>query len=287
MHRRTPVLATAAAVLITAFGIAPAHATVPEITGVTVSPATIYPLIGNTKRPASSIITVQGDATSVDHIDIRNASSDTVRTLTLAGDHVTWNGRNDSATVVPAGTYDVIVLGAGDEASTFQAQITVSSKKLVHKTYTKTVTAAWSLADKFVGKCSTLRKPSKRKWAGSLGFYANTKCKKQTWNASAVSTAHVVQLPVAEQYVDMRVNTYGGAQKKGSRGLIRYFPVNGNNSVSDTFISPKVTTHTGPLRKTTGMVSSGRFIAWGFATAYKSQYDVKSFTVVVHYDVLG
>jgi hypothetical protein len=288
MNRRIPILATAAAVLITALGIAPAQAEVPDISAISASPTTIYPLINNAKRPGITTITVTGIASTVAALEIRNAADVKVRDLNLAGQNtVTWNGRDNSSAVVPGGSYKIVAIGSGSDVSAVEGAVTVSGQKLVHKTYTKTVTAAYSLAYKFVGKCSTLRKPSKRKWKGSLGFYANAKCKKQTWNASAVSTQHVLRLPAAEQYTDMRVNTYGGAHKRGSRGLIRYFPLTGNKSVSDTFISSKVGNHTGPLRKTTNMVSANHWISWGFVTAYKSQYDVKSFTVVVHYDVLG
>jgi hypothetical protein len=289
MRRRTSIFATAAAVLITAFGAVPAHATTPTIDSITASPSTIYPLVNNAKRPGSTTITISGDATTIDHLEIRNTSAVSVLNLPGGQNTYSWNGRATAGAVVPAGSYTVVAIGAGSEVATPSATITVSTKKLIHKTFTRTVTAAGSMFAKIVGKCSTLRKPSKRGWKGSLGLYSNTRCKTQTFKASLVSTAHVLRLPSAEQYLNLRVNTYGGAAKakKHSRGVIRYLQVSGGAPVSTTFLSSKVGNHTGPLRSTQGLVDGQRFIAWNFVTAYKAQYDVKNFTVVVHYDVLG
>lgn len=291
MLRRIPVLATAAAVLITVFGIAPANAAAPDITGLSASPSTIYPLINNANRPGSTTITITGDASTVADLEIRDSTDTKVRDINPAGQNqVAWDGRNNSAAVVAAGTYTIVAIGAGSVVSPFDTTVTVSTKKLVLKSFTKTVTAAGSLVDKFVGKCSTLRKPSKRGWKGSLGYYSNTKCSNRSFLKAGVLGVHALRLPAAESYADVRVNLYGGAAKanKKSRGVLLYLDKTLENATGTVKVSPKLGNHNGLVRSAANLVASnGRFI-WSFSTAApKSKYDVKNFTVVAHYYVLG
>lgn len=291
MNRRTPVLAVVAALVVTAFGFAPANAAVPDITAISASPSTIYPLVNNAARPGSTTITVTGDATTVADLEIRNASEVKVRDLDLAGaSSIAWDGRDNSAVVVPAGTYTVVAIGTGSDVSPFTATVTVSGKKLVHKTYLRTVTAGASLVDQYVGKCSTLRKPSKRGWRGSLGYYSNTKCSNQSFEKAVVIGVHAIRLPVAERYVSVRVNLYGGAAKARttSRGILLYLDKTLENASGTVKVTSKLGNHFGLARGGANMVASNRRFAWSFATAApKAKYDVKTFTVVVHYDVLG
>jgi hypothetical protein len=293
MNRRTPILATAAAVLITAFGIAPAaDAAVPDITGLSAAPSTIYPLINNATRPGFSTITISGnDPATVVDLEVRNAGSVKVRDIFPGGQSTaTWDGRDASNHVVPAGVYTVFAIGSGSDVSPFTTTITVSTKKLVLKTFTRTVTAASTLIDRFVGKCSTLRKPSKRGWKGSLGYYSNTKCKSRLFNKAGVLAVHALRVPLAEKYVDVRVNLYGGAAKanKKSRGILLYLDKTQQNAYRSAVASSKLGIHRGKVRAGANMVASnGRFV-WSFSTAApKSKYDVKNFTVVVRYFVLG
>lgn len=286
MRRRMPVLALLAAVAATGVGVVPAQAAPPEVTAITSSPTTIYPNIATASRPGITTISVASAADDVSSLQIRNTGDATVRTFDLSSsDTVQWNGRNAAGNLVPAGTYTLIAFN-GDEAATVTGTVAVSLQHLVRKAYTVKVSptkAYW----KRVGKCSTLRKPSRRGWAHSYGYYANTKCRTQTWKASSVITVHKVRVPRAERYVNARIDTYGGAAKAGSRGAIDYWDNPAETFTSFRFSGSRVAWHKGITARATPLVDSDRFIAWRFVTAYKSQYDVAKFRVVVHYDVLS
>ncbi|HWU20829.1 MAG TPA: FlgD immunoglobulin-like domain containing protein [Nocardioides sp.] len=284
-----PVLALVAAIAATVVGVVPAQATAPpDVTAITASPATIYPRIGTAKRPAYTTITVESTTNDVTSLEVRDAADATVQTFDLtASDTTVWNGRDSGGSLVPAGSYTLIAFN-GTAAATVTGTVTVSLQRLVLKTYTVhtlPTRAAW----KYVGKCSTLRKPSRRGWTGSYGYYANTKCRTQTWLASAVITVHDVRVPAAERYVDARIDTYGGAAKRkpGSRAGIEYWNNTGKKWVSFRLIGSKVAWHNGATAGATPLIDSQRFISWRFYTAYQGQYDVAKFRVVVHYDVLS
>jgi len=248
----------------------------------------IYPLIATTAYPTLTRIDVTGDASPITGFVVRTSGGTVVRHLSLNVNKTVWNGRNDATKVVPTGTYFVFAVDVDGNRSASSTSVAVSRQTLVLKKFAKEVTASGSMFDKFVGKCSTLRIPSSRGVKGSLGFYANTKCGTQTFTSSAVSTAHAVKVPVAAKYVDVRVNTTGGAAivRKSSKGIIRYLTTAGAWT-SETTISSTYGIHTGPTRSTTGLIDPNQFFVWGFVTAYGSRYDVIRFTVVVRYYVLS
>ncbi|HJQ04224.1 MAG TPA: FlgD immunoglobulin-like domain containing protein [Nocardioides sp.] len=288
MLGRIPVLALIAAVATTLVCVAPAQAAPPDVTAITSSPATIYPRIGTAQRPATTTITVESTTNDVSSLEVRDAADATVKTFDLtASDTTQWNGRDTGGNLVPAGSYTLIAFN-GTEAAAVTGTVTVSLQHLVRKTYT-VQTLPTKAYFKHVGRCSTLRKPSRRGWAGSYGYYANTRCGTQTAAASEVITVHAVRVPAAERYVDARIDTYGGAAKAqpGSRGGIDYWNNPGQTFVAFRFAGSKVGWHTGATTSATPLVDAQRFIAWRFYTAFKSQYDVAKFRVVVHYDVLS
>lgn len=266
----------------------------PAITSITASPTTIYPLIaGNATYKSATTFTVTGavsDATTVQVV--RNSDKKLIATGTLTPVDAThgtfsWNGM-DGAVAASPGLY---LLQAGDSQGNFSSvvgQVNVSGLRLILKTWTRVYSPAGTLADKYVGKCSTLRKPSLRGWPYSLGYYANTRCASQTSTNSLVSTLHVGFLPKAVQYVDIHVTTYGGAAKSkpGSKAIIRYLTTAGKWTSNKT-LPGTMGYHRGTTRTTTGVVFKDRSFGWGFYTGFGYRYDVKSFTVVLHYKVLG
>lgn len=288
MLGRVPVLAVIAALTATLVGIVPAQAAPPDVTAVTSSRATIYPKVNTSKRPGTTTITVASNTDDVSSLEIRNAADATVRTFDLTtSDTVQWNGRDLNGNLVAAGAYTLIAFN-GAEAATVTGKVTVSLQRLVRKSYVvqSLPTRAYY---KYVGKCSTLRKPSKRGWTGSYGYYANTKCRTQTWNASAVITVHAVRVPAAERYVNARIDTYGGAAraKPRSRALIEYWNNTSESWTAARFNSSAVGWHSGVTAGATPLVDSDRYIAWRFSTAFKARYDVAKFRIVVRYDVLS
>lgn len=289
MLGRLPVLALIAALAGTLVGVVPAQAAPPDVTAITPSHPTIYPNIGTAKRPASTSITVTSNADDVTSLEVRAPGSDeVVQTFDLTGsDTAAWGGRDAGGDLVPAGTYTLVALNADGPASV-TGQVTVSLQRLVRKTYTTRLLPTKKFGT-YAGRCSTLRKPSKRGWVGSYGYYANTKCRRQTWNASAVVTLHGVRVPAAERYVDARVDTYGGAAKATprSRGGIEYWSDAAQKWASFRFNGSRVGWHNGATVGATSHIDSERYLVWRFFTAFNSRYDVAKFRVVVRYDVLS
>ncbi|RNL80875.1 hypothetical protein [Nocardioides marmorisolisilvae] len=273
----------------------------PPMTSVTASPTTIYPLVkDSTKYKSSTTFSILG--TGVPNVVAVNlykrvGTTDTFqRTLTLKPGSTsvrataTWSGLLAGSVPAPAGTYVVKLLDADGNAASKIGTVTVSGKKLVTKTWTKTVTPVGSLSGSTVARCSTLRTPSLRGWFKSLGYYANTRCASQTTADSLIRTAHAVILPSSGvvQYVDIRVDTYGGAAraKPGSKIRVRYLTTS-KKWVSTRTLAGTLGTHKGETHSTSGLVFSDHSFGWGMYTGYGYQYDVKSFTIVLHYKVLG
>jgi hypothetical protein len=281
----------------TAFTI---HRHGPLLDSITASPTTIYPLVKNdTTYKSSTKFTITGvGVPEITGVKLyKNSTGAFIRSLTLTpvdSTHatVTWSGLLADASPAPAGLYLLKAFDADGNPSTTVGSVTVSGKKLVLKTWTHTYTPAGTLADKYVGKCSTLRKPSLRGWSLSLGYYANTKCASQTSKDSLISTLHAVFLPKflpkVAQYVDYHVSVYGGAAKAkpGSKAILRYLDTNGDWSNEKT-MSGTLGYHAGTTRTAKGLVFQDHSIGWGVYTGFGYQYDVKSFTVVLHYKVLG
>ena len=257
----------------------------PIVSSVTRTTATVYPRIANATRPGSVTFTLTAPNLA-DIAAVKVRAGVTVVPLARVGNKVTWNGK--VGTTVKPGNYTLIVVDALGNSALTTGKVTVSGLQLVLKTYRTTVTARRSKFGQYVGRCSTLRTPSLRRWSGSLGFYANSKCATSGWTASASSTVHTAVLPAAERYVDLRVEVYGGAATRAprSKALLRYLPTTGSWTAEATMAS-RLGRHSGRTRSLAGMIFPGRSIYWGFATSDRQKYDVKSFTVVARYYVLG
>lgn len=279
--------------------------TPPDVTSIVTSPTKIYPLIsGNSTYKSSTKITVTGAGVpDVAVVSIYQLSTNTlVRTRTLTPVDAThgtavWDGRRYNGTPVSSGTYQIKVRDSAGNYSATVGTLVVSGYRLVTKTWTRTFTPAGTLADKYIGRCSTLRLPSLRGWYHSLGYYANTRCSSQTNTDSLISTLHSTFLPSkgVVSYVDIRVNVYGGAAraKPGSKARIRYLHVPKSAGqqgywFDDKTVSSTLGTHAGYTSPASSMVfKEDNSFAWGFYTGFGYQYDVKSFTVVLHYKALG
>ena len=202
--------------------------------------------------------------------------------------YATWDGTGDDPYPVIGGTYTIGVIDISGNVAAPTTTVAVSDLRLIRTTYRRTVTASGSKVAQYVGRCSALRTPARRGWSGSLGYHANDRCGRHSWRASAVSTAHRIRLPAAERYLNIHVNTYGGAARSRprSRAIVRY------RTTSDTWvgvhaITGSLGTRAGPTLSTNGLVSRNRSFRWGVASAYGNRYDVARFTVVLHYYVVG
>jgi hypothetical protein len=274
--------------------------TPPAVTSVKATASTIYPQIAATPYPGTTTVAWTGSGFSDSDIAVvKNSAGQVLQPIGSSGStsdgtgyYDDWNGTTDGRTKVSPGTYTVVLEDPYGNESPATVTITVSPLHRIHKTYRTTVTAAGSLAGKFVGRCSQLRKPSLRRWHGSLGFYSNTKCGKQTWKASAVSTEQVARVPAAFSYTELDIAAYGGAarSKPKSHGYLRML---GNNDRWTEAAPLKSAIGEHPVwnfdkdNGAEGFVFPDREIAWGFITEAKGRYDVKSFTITLAYDVVG
>jgi hypothetical protein len=263
-----------------------------SFTGVTQSASRIYPYIGAHGLDDAARFTFNGmyggkttELYSASDVLVRhgNLSQSTTTPTTWSG-YVT--ARDNSQMVLPAGSYTVYLVDAAGNRK-LAGTIIVDHRKLVARTYTKTVSAAGSMVDTYVGKCSSLRR-GVRGWYGSLGYYANTRCGTQTGAASEVHTVNQLKLPTAPYYKSVELYTYGGAAKSrpGSQAIMFYLTPRGYFYDKGTATAP-VGSHHGYLSNAESYMWPGHYFVWALATAYNHQYDVKHFTVICHYYVLG
>lgn len=273
----------------------------PTVTGLTRSRTTVYPYRDNYQDTVGLTVRTTGYQ-YYDTVQVkvqRNLDADpeleTVRTLaTTSSDDVnhraTWSGRRGDGSSAPAGTYTLVGVAfdkAGNRHELAQGTITVVRKRLsALRTYKRTASATGTLEAQQVGRCSTLRKPSLRGWAGSMGLYTNTRCRR-TFEDSLVLTIHAMQMPRAARYGDLRVAAYGGAAKAAPRSLAYLAYINRQDDlVASTQMSTRLTTHNGALRPGANFVFDDRYVVWSTYTAEGARYDIKNFTVTLKYQVL-
>jgi hypothetical protein len=271
--------------------------TAPVIGPVTKSASTVYPF----QDGYQDTVTISVPRTSYADVAlltiVRDSTGETIRTLSpycpSCGKNFTfiWNARMYPATGVPAGTYSLTVSitdKASNRGEVSAGKVTVIRKKTEAHTYRKVVTAAGSKIDQRVGRCSTLRKPSLRGWAGSLGYYTNTKCRR-TFDNSLVLTVHAVRAPQgAVKYGALRMWSYGGAAKAAPRSLAYFEILNRDDEWNEasTRMSPTLSSHGGAERVGAHFVSDDRYLFWRAYTAEGAKYDIKNFSVRLRYFTL-
>ncbi|WP_109505888.1 hypothetical protein [Nocardioides speluncae] len=219
--------------------------------------------------------------------------------LTDRSDHVVrYDGRSSSGKVLAAGTYTArftLKDRVGHEV-TASRSFTVSGKRLVTRHFRRTYSAASTVVRNgaTVGRCSTLAKPSARGWAGSLGFYSQTKCRRL--NDSLVATVNGVYVPksVQARYGKLRVTMYGGGATRGVRhGRNAYIVMSYINRADDfaarAQFNGSLGQHAGRTVNAGGFVwkkTTKPYVLWFTGLTEGSNYDVKSYTVDLDYTVL-
>lgn len=238
-------------------------------------------------------------------IEVLNSAGRVVKTMfqtAWSSQHqVKINGRSASGRLLSAGRYTLRVTvtdPVGFQTTKTTRSFVISHKRLVNKTWKRTFSAAAALAGpktSYVGKCSTLRKPSLRGWAGSFGFYSQTKCR--TARESYVQTLSGVWVPKAFQnkYGTFQVSMYGGGAKSGgTRHGRRAYIVMGYINTSDDFAAR--VQFNGAMGNHAARSVAARNFVWGKAKrpyvlwstglSEGSRYDVKSYTVKLTYTAL-
>ena len=119
--------------------------TMVQASGFMTNYGTIYPVVDG-YRDSIDIRATRGETASAS-IAIYNPAGTKIRTLTVpsgTGQYsVAWNGKNTAGTIQPAGKYKIIstVTDTSGNKLSDTRYVTVSSKKLVTKTFTQTLDA--------------------------------------------------------------------------------------------------------------------------------------------------
>ena len=200
-----------------------------------------------------------------------------------------WNGRDSDGNIVPEGAYHARAWRIDDAGNTVHrnsATVRLVRKKLVDRTFTRRVSAAGSMTDKFVGRCSRLSQPSDRGWSGSLGYYSNAKCHGTT-RASIVATVHAARMPRAVSYGFAKVTVYGGAASSAPRSIayLHHLGVDGVWS-NPKMLRPNLGDHPGQTVGGQYYIFPDRYLVWSCFNVKGSRYDIRSFTVRVPYRAL-
>lgn len=275
---------------------APAHAIGPTINSVQLSSYSVAPIVDGLLDTVDVSGTATTGVTTV-HIDVSASDTgDGAPILTVdvtadgAGNFQTTLGQNLLDHVTSSGYYDVWARpdGVTDPTSWAHTSLFVSLKRLVTKTWTTTLSAAGSKIGQYIGRCSTLRKPSLRGWSGSFGYYSNTRCAR-AGSRSVVVTAHMARLRAVEYpggYDTVRIVAYGGAarSKPRSRAYLGYYSADGTDVVAGSTLAAKVGTHAGPA-VAASLVNDEQSVRWFAGVRAGNRYDIKRFTLILTYKV--
>lgn len=237
-------------------------------------------------------------------IEVRRSSGTLVRTMFRTApwyEHrVTIDGRSASGRLLAAGRYTLRVTvtdPVGLQTTKTTRSFVVSHKRLVTATWKRTFTAAAATSPQsaYVGKCSTLRRPSLRGWAGSLGYYSQTKCTRPA--DSAVTTVSGAWVPKAFQnrYGSLQVSMYGGgARGRGPhRGrnayIVMMYRSTAKSYVHRAQFNGALGHHAGRSAAASSLVfdkATRPYVLWLTGLTEGSRYDVKSYTVKLTYTAL-
>lgn len=209
-------------------------------------------------------------------------------------------GRDYRGRILPAGSYRLRVVAtddAGNASATLSEPIEVRAERLIEKRWTRTVPAAKTIIKKFVGACSTLKKPASRGWRGSLGYYSATTCRRP--QQSYVQVVHGLYVPKGafDKYTRLRISVTGGPSRghDGSYLILGYY----SDSNPWRFTNRSVLRGSGVGTRRGASVVGGQvnrlvhdrfedrpFVAWSTGLTAGSRYDVKSFTIQLTRQVL-
>lgn len=279
----------------TGFSIIDVDGTAPSVT-VGLSASAIYP-IRDGYRDSITISAKPSEAASA-KVEFVNSASKVVRTISRASatsHSVAFNGRTSGGSLLPAGRYTarVTVTDKAGNKTTVSRALSLSHKRIQKRTWTRTFKAGATLTRNgaFVQACSTLRKPSLRPWAGSLGYYSRTKCHRD--NADIVSTTNGIYVPKAFQnrYGTYQVSFYGGGAR-GTRGayIVMGYLNNKNAFTHRVQGGAAVRSYKGKVASAGNFVhdkTTKPYVLWTAGLTDGSRYDVKSFTVKLTYTVLA
>jgi len=265
-----------------------------EIRGIAFDRPTVYPVIDGYQDSVSFHATGNGTDTDLATAtyDVINSAGQVVwSTSTTPPPGLTGDGGTWFPGAAPAGTYTVRATVrdvAGNTSAATSQPVTLSRARLVQKHYYRLVTAKTSLVSKSVGRCSILRSPSLRGYAGSLGLYSGVRCS-SPGAAATVRTVHRMRVP--KEVLGGKATLYlaGGASHSRRSGVAWF---GWQRNTGDWLPFSRAAWFMGSHRDKGGavavadLVTGGDYLTWGTRVDSGKRYDVLSFAVSIDYTAL-
>jgi subtilisin family serine protease/flagellar hook assembly protein FlgD len=226
----------------------------------------------------------------------RSSTGSVVRTVTVNHSgtgtyNLTWNGRDTSGHLVPAGTYRLQVTTqdvALNRRVSSTYNVVVSLKKLVGTTVSKVVTPVATQGGGYVGDCSAIQSSST--WTGAyvyLSDYYGCWSGLDGDDSDVAVSNHTFTLPAAIKYAGISLTATGQETLAGYGDTAGAFLVDtsGNAYGTGAQLGSAYGAHligTVP----TSLLYGGRTIRWFNGTVYGAYYTIRAFTVRYTYYVL-
>ncbi len=225
-------------------------------------------------------------------VDVVDRAGAVTNVYSGRADGIAFDGHHDGEPF-PPGRYTLRVTGFDDSgnATVRELPVRVDDRVRVERSFRRTIPAARTVADQYVGACSHLGPASGRGWKGSLGLYSTSPCRKK--DGSVVSTLHGAQVPasVGEYPSSLRLSLYGGP----ARGAASAYLVHGwLRNETNGFIKRRVVRGGLGEHKTNGIAATSvvreidgkSWVYWQVGLTDGSRYDIKSFTISTDYYTL-
>jgi hypothetical protein len=204
-----------------------------------------------------------------------------------------WEGKDQHGDRLPAGSYTVRLVGEDRVGNVAEVSrpVVISDKRLVARTWTRSLSATATISSTWVGSCSTLRKPSSHGWSGSFGLYSQTRCTRSAQSPVVVYSGVWLPRSAGGTYGDVSISMYGGA----ARGRSSAYVVLGLRRAADDSFQNRAQFAGGlgwhRMRSTTATpyvrYDEGHpFVIWQTGLSEGSRYDVKAYRVALTYYVL-
>ena len=192
---------------------------------------------------------------------------------------------------LPPGRYTLRMTGYDEAQNTTvrETPVRIDDRRRVQRTFRRTIPAARTVADKYVGACSRLGPAAGRGWPGSLGLYSKTPC--PTKNGAVVMTINGVQVPpsVGGYPGEVELSLYGGAARGvGSAAYLvhGWFRAGVDKLFQRRQFAGRLGAHRAygvPADDVVRASGARRWLYWQVGLAGGSRYDVKSFTISMGY----
>ena len=263
----------------------------PTLTGLVAYSGTLFPYPDGYRDTMAPKVTI-GDA-GVLTLTVRNSLGSVVKVVTASrarGTHsMSWNGRNASGALVPAGTYRytfTIQDPAQNRRSSSSLTVGVSAKRLIARSVSTLVTPAATTTSLVVGGCSAVSANST--WSGGYDYLSDYLCHDPfDSTADIAGSEHQLVLPAAVKYTGIRLAVTGQRRLAPYDDIaFAWYRTPADDLVNGLTLGSSYATRPLVVAPST-YLAGGRTLRWVVATNAENYYSVRSFTVSYTYHTLG